>query len=81
MNIAAFSQQETMKLKENDVCIYITESLGCRAEIITTIVNQLYLNKTWKNEKKNREMLLIVLQILGKNGKWDLNFDLFTFRS
>lgn len=55
MNIAAFSQQETMKLKENDVCIYITESLGCRAEIITTIVNQLYLNKTWKNEKKKTE--------------------------
>ena len=44
-----------MKLKENDVCIYITESLGCRAEIITTIVNQLYLNKTWKNEKKKTE--------------------------
>lgn len=54
MNIAAFSQQETMKLKENDVCIYITESLGCRAEIITTIVNQLYLNKTWKNKKKKQ---------------------------
>ena len=35
-----------------DVYIYITESLCCTAEIITSLINQLYLNKTLKNGKK-----------------------------
>ena len=34
-----------------DVCTYVTESLCCTEEMITTLLSQLYLNKTLKIEK------------------------------
>ena len=40
---------------ENEwLCIFITESLCCTAEIIANTVNQLYFNKTFKNGKKKK---------------------------